>query len=380
MSSTRLTAASRAAATCAALTALAVAAAQVEPAQIQPAQIQPAMPQEMQIGEGSAPKGVRTTAPRGTFAQSMEEVARLAEEERLAEALELADSLLAPTAYGRLRTSLERQSHGLSEKLFGVVDRPLEWLGLERRTAADRAEVHYARGLVLTRQEAVESAEKAFELARVVGGPGSARLDAIYDLGGLQLELAESLRALVPEIASARAPAPAPAPVPAPGADGAPDPLPLARLVYGRAKEHFVERLREDWRDSDTRANLELVMRRLAELDRIEREREQRQQDQESQDREGEQDPEQEPAEQESGDQDPESGEQQEEGDPQDEQTEAPHPESQEEGAQDQDDERILTAEEMKRLLAELRRHDEEGERMRESLRGVRRVRVRRDW
>ena len=43
-------------------------------------------------------------------------------------------------------------------------------------------------------------------------------------------------------------------------------------------------------------------------------------------------------------------------------------------------EERFLTEEEMKRLLDQLREHDEEGERMRERIRRIRRVPVKRDW
>jgi len=86
------------------------------------------------------------------------------------------------------------------------------------------------------------------------------------------------------------------------------------------AKEHLVERLRADWRDEDTRANLEWIQRRLAELEEIERQREEQQQEQQDQEQdpnqEGEPDEKSEPEEgDESEEQDEESEDEGEESD-----------------------------------------------------------------
>lgn len=137
-----------------------------------------------------------------------------------------------------------------------------------------------------------EVAREAFSAARALAGPGPLRLDAIYDLGTLELVLGERVRATIPEL-SGQGPGVMPAPHPAgpvagarPGVPAAdpPDPLDEARKQYLAARNWFLERLRLDWRDEDTRANLELIQRRLHELDELEKQREeQKQQDQQDQ-------------------------------------------------------------------------------------------------
>src|SRR5690606_24191728 len=131
-----------------------------------------------------------------------------------------------------------------------------------------------------------EQACLAFESARLLAGPGALRLDATYDLGSLFLAAGEEQRAKLPEISGQPAQPPPPPPVAAPGGaapQAPPDPLQLARAAYLAARERLVERLRMDWRDPDTQANVELVQRRLRELDEIERQREQEKKEQEQQ-------------------------------------------------------------------------------------------------
>lgn len=330
----------------------------------------------------------------GTFAQGMAEVAAHADDQEWDEALAVAESLLVDTRMGRVRAKLEGWSRGWSERAFGKLDVPLTWLGLETRTAADRAEVHYATGLVHMGLSAVESADTSFELARVLAGPGTTRLDATYNLGTMDLMLGEVIRAQIPELGGTP-PAPPGGPPAGPGGPGsagdeeAPDPLEIARAAYERAKQHLVERLQADWRHANTRANLELTMRRLAELDEIERQREEQEQEQQQddpnqdQDQEGEQgDPSEDQGEQEPSDEEQE-GEPQEPED-QEQEPEPSDPEDLDEGEGDEPEgeleERFLTEEEMKRLLDQLREHDEEGEAMRERIRRIRRVPVKRDW
>jgi len=152
-----------------------------------------------------------------------------------------------------------------------------------------RAKAHYALGVIAAtrvREEAKdvegqrETARGAFSTARALAGPGELRLDATYDLGALELDHAEAVRATLPEISGqppAPPPAPAPGALPLPGAEPA-DPLKEARELYGAAQGWLVERLRMDWHDEDTRADLELIQRRLKQLDEIEKKREQQKQ------------------------------------------------------------------------------------------------------
>jgi hypothetical protein len=57
------------------------------------------------------------------------------------------------------------------------------------------------------------------------------------------------------------------------GQSTGPDTLPQTREEFQAAREALIARLRIDWRDEDSRANLEYVQRRLDELDRIEAKR-----------------------------------------------------------------------------------------------------------
>jgi len=367
-------------------------------------------PDTLQTNPADAPEGAPAPAPvagpkpwEGTFAGGMSELARLAESEPES-ALALSDRLLAPNLYGRVRARLEGWSGGWSERALAPLDPALSWLGLETLDAPERAEVRYARGLVQAASGAVLSAAEELSLARALAGSGRTREDAVYALGTMRLELAEELRQRIPEIGG-QAPA-APAPPAGPGAPTTPgaapggpqgDPLPLARAAYLEAREHFVERLRLDWRDADTRANVELVQRRLRELDEIERRREQEKQDQQDdsqqqqqqQQQEQQQDPQQqqddsdEPqdssqekpdSKQADPEQDPKSQDEPQEGEPSDSEEETEQQEASE------PEERVLTEEEMKRLLQLLQRYQEQGEEAFEELRRVRRERVERDW
>ena len=165
-----------------------------------------------------------------------------------------------------------------------------------------------------------------------------------------------------------------------------------ARKAYLLARGHFVERLTLDPEDPDTRANTELVIRRLRELDEIERAREEQEQQEEPQEGspEGEQqendeaqegEPEEsegEPSgsEEESEPEPSESEEQGEEGEPSaSEETELTEPAEEREL-----EERVLTQEEMMRLLQAFQQYQEQGAELREQNRRVRRERVDRDW
>lgn len=312
-----------------------------------------------------------------TFAFGVGEVVRLAASDDPAGALEVCDRLLSQGTYGRWRTSLEEWSGGWTERLAGALDRPLVWLGFEARTERDRAEVRYLRGLLQNRLGAVLSADLDFELARMLAGEGTTRRDAIYALGTLDLEQGEFYRQKIPEISGVP---PAPLAGPPAGGEQPPDPLQVARAFYMEAREHLVERLRMDWQDSDTRANVQLVQRRLAELDRIEGDRAQAEQD-------PSQDPNQDPQEipDEAGqdpdqEREPEEGEQEpEEQDPSQEQQDSSE-DSQQAEQEAEPEERALTEEEMKRLLQLLREYHEQGQELERNLRAFRRERVKKDW
>lgn len=283
----------------------------------------------------------------------------------------------------------------------------------EPLTEGQRAEVQYALGVVLAARNDlppdplnpppdVLEAAPPFESARALAGPTPLREDATYNLGGVFLREGERLRLTLPEVGNAGAqglPAAAPAPAALPG-DEAADPLERARANYLTAKEHLLERLRADWRDADTRANLELIQRRLAELDRIQEEREQQQEQEQEQDEQGEEGEGEEGDEQES-DEDSE-GEQSEEdpsesdseGDPEQQEPQGGPPEEQEtqetqppeEGGEAQTpessepQERLLTREEVMRLLDRLGELEEQREELEAALRQSQRVPVPRDW
>ena len=316
-------------------------------------------------------------------------------------------------------------------------------------TESERARLEYAAGVIyaarLTAAEPLDEAASAdrelaltgFGSARALAGPGELRLDATYDLGVLALWDGERARALLPELGGAPAGAPVPGPHAAPPGAGdagdAADPLQVARAAYRAARTWFLERLRAEWQDEDTRANLELVQRRLRELDRIEEQRKQQQQEQQQQEQqdqenedqqEGEQGENQEPSkdgeqgkdqsgepgqdpsqreQQPSEDEQPQPGEEQPEPQPGEEsgeeqpgQEEPAAPQEEPPGASGEEQpgaeqpagaagagdaaERVLTREEVMRLLDKLADLEERGRALEAALRAARRVPVKKDW
>jgi len=265
------------------------------------------------------------------------------------------------------------------------------------------------------------AASEDFETSRALAGPGELRLSATYDLGTTALLRGELWRLEIPEVAQAagqQAPGTPPGMNPAPTAPGAsgaqgaseaeaPDPLEQARSAYREAKQHLILRLRSDWRDADTRANLEWIQRRLRELKEIEEQRKQEEQEQDGEDGEDgeegedgedgepgedgeEQDPkdpgeegeegEESPEDQESGE-DPESEEQEE----QEAQPEEERPDSQADGGEAQSSkqkpaERVLTREEVIRLLDKLADLEAEAQELKDAQAKSQTVRVDRDW
>ena len=280
-------------------------------------------------------------------------------------------------------------------------------------TEAQRAEVHYAAGIVFADGGRAIEAADSFSRARALAGGGELRLDATYNGGVAWLEEGERHRLEIPEIAARATGGQAPPP-----AEEGEDPLQLARASYENAKQEFVARLRSDWTDADTRANLEWIQRRLRELDEIEQQREQQEQEQEDQEDqedqqssdEEQQDQEQESSDQEDSDQqdsEQESQDQQQDsqesepeepdeqdpsGDPSDEQDqdeESPRPdepqderEPEEEAAPEPSEaaEQHLTKEEAMRLLDRLRELEERARELKAQLQRNQRIPVERDW
>ncbi|MFT5052202.1 MAG: hypothetical protein ACI8QZ_003634 [Chlamydiales bacterium] len=352
-------------------------------------------PQGQVVAQEAAPEPVAERY-EGAFADGAAELRRLALAGDTDAALELSDSLLVPGPLASLRARAERRTGGASERLLESMARPLNWLGMPVEEGVNRAEVHYARGLVFALRSELQPSNESFELARVLAGPGATRLDAIYNQGNLDFALGETLRQMIPEIVGEEDVVERPA-------DMKEEPLDVARAMYMAAREHYVERLSADWRDADSRANAELTLRRLRELDQVEREREEQEQQDESEQedqekKEGEQEPSDEEQEPEDDPSDEEGSEDQDADQPDESEEEQPEDseesEEEKEGEESEDEseqesqqaepkeqeEQHLTAEEVKRLLERLQELDEKGEELRERLRGVRRVPVKRDW
>lgn len=319
-------------------------------------------------------------------------------------ALALADALLAPNAWARLRTALETE-HAWLRRGLEWVEPVVASLGLVGPSSAARAEVHYAAGVALDRGGDPERARERFRTALALAGPGELRLDAGYNLGAIALGLAERLRGAQRQAAQAPQ---APQVVPA-AADPSAE---LDRLegAYRAAKAELVERLRADWRDEDLRANLELIQRRLREIaaqrEQMKQQQQQPQKSQQEEQQQGDdrqpsqdqQDPREDPSSSEAEREDQERqdeqqgererqpsdeqqraeqqeqrpGEQAEER--QDEQPEAPQP------SQAKSEERVLTREEVLRILSQLEEIEKEGQALEARLRRARRASAEKDW
>lgn len=374
----------------------------------------------------------------GTLSRGIESMEDHADEEDYRAALLVANRMMEPDDLARFRRRLERRTRGVSESVLRPITRALDAVGVDALTEADRGEIEFARALVLARAaeegvdldgiDAASASTSALERARAAGG--GARADAIAALGALDLFAGETFRRQVPEIAASQGAPPPPQSVD----DGEADPLEEARAFYVRAREHFIERLRmEDGPGTreralaDVRANVELTIRRLRELDAIEQERQDQQQDEEDQnDQKG--DPDQESKGEKDQDSDQDEGDEsrsekgeddasREEGeepppddappedeDPgeQEEQEEPADPDSTEDGESDEEQEseepepkegeagdepsepqiseEQMTMEELKRFFDRRREYEKEGERRRKALRIKRKIPTQRDW
>ena len=342
----------------------------------------------------------------GTFAEGLQQVASWAEEDDFAAARLLGQRLLAPDLLSSWRAQLELEDSKVVGPVLAASDPVIDWLGLGARSRAERAHVRFALGVIDLAEDLPERAQSEFEATRAAAEDAGLRGDAIYNLGTLALQEGELWRSQIPELGG-QPPAPVapmvPGGPPAPGADEEPpDPLEQARGYYLKAKDHYVERLRLDPTDADTRANTELVFRRLRELDEIEQQREEQQQEQEQDpDEQEESEDEQEQQEQEQDQQDQQQQDQQQDGDSEQEpepQDEEPEPEEPEEQDQDQEgetqegdpqeseaqpqprDEQYLTKEEVQRLLDRLEQHEELGKQLLERQRQAQQRSSARDW
>jgi hypothetical protein len=342
-----------------------------------------------------------TQSFEGPFVDGFDQACAAFEDGRGLEAVALARRLAQENKASLRRRSWQATTRGLSERLFFRESSPLAGWVDPGRSRVQQSAARNLEGLAHHKRGALEAAEEAWQVARGLAiGRGS--LAACDGLGLLDLELAEEYFAQIPEVQGKTNNPMAPNfTAPAPSTQGtdeeeAPDPLSLARESYLAAREHLVERLRVNWRNEDTRANVELIQKRLHSLDDIEAERRQedgqersddQSQDSEAEDSndssdEGSENPEDEP--QESDQQKESEGDPEGEGDPQENEEDSDDPEEQpEEGdgeEQAEPEERLLTKEEQQRLLDQLRRHNEKGEELRERLARLRARSTDKDW
>ncbi len=375
----------------------------------------------------------------GTLAEGLATIEDLSAQGRFDDALLIADRMDRVGALAGLRARAAEITAGASEDLLAPLDRSLSGLGLPVLTSPQRGEIQFARAVALLGSTAETAASNPAAgptagpaagpedaarrmvragtgLERARGGGGKTKIDAVYDLGTLDLLVAESIRATLPEVSGGPPPPPPSDKDAASGKDDQ-DPLDLARAAYLAARGDLVERLRMG-AGEDARANAELVLRRLRELDEIERQREEQQEEQqdpqsegepsdESQENEGSEEEQQDPSESEDeeqqGDQESES-EQSSEEESEEEPEEEPEEESEEESEDSQEEEpadepadesedaqeeaeddpgegeELMTAEELSRLLDLNRKYQENGEELRRILRLGRKVPARRDW
>jgi len=177
-----------------------------------------------------------------------------------------------------LRELVEHVRAGRREEALALSAQLLERRGSAALDENTEAEILYATGHALAAAELPQPALSAFSSARVLAGPGELRLWSSYNAGGVALAQAEALRAQRAAGAPPAAVAVAPNDPPA-AADPTAERAALVQ-AYQQARALLLERLRLDARDADTRANLELCVKRLRELEREEQEQQQQQQQQ----------------------------------------------------------------------------------------------------
>lgn len=310
---------------------------------------------------------------QGSLREGRLEVARLSKRDEHAAARELAQSLLAKPDF-------------------------------ELAPELERAEALYAIGLAYGRAGEIPEAVEHFHRARGVAGSGELGRAAAYNSGTFLLLGAESLRQQIPELRE-KLGLPPLEPDPSATAGGGaqtPDALDVARQAYLAARAELADALRSERRAEDVRANLELCVRRLRELDALERQREEQQQEQEEQqeqdskdreqqsnDSQDSKEPQQKPDSEQKPPQDPQDSQDKpdpsEEENPSKEEPEErePKPEESKESEPKPDESKELpqlSPEEMQRLLQQLQQIDEKAKQVEAMLRERRRQPVKRDW
>jgi Ca-activated chloride channel homolog len=317
----------------------------------------------------------------------------------------------APPYPGSPRTGLiELQARARDHKSAEAVELGQALLAVPTLSDRDRAEVSYDLGVARLAQREPDGelagelggdlggALADFHRSRALAGPGSLRMDAMYNVGAVELERAEALRQELPEIRQKLGLPPQPK-LPQAAGGGAPDEdLRQAEAQYLTAKVALAERLRAGLaakqRDADTCANLELIQRRLRELADLREKRQQEQKDQDSKDpKEDQQNPKQD-SKSSQGKEPPKDPNGDTKGDPKESQQPNPQeqpkddskpqdkeqPKPSETKAPKPGDERVLTKEEVQRLLDQLGKIEQEAEQVRAHLRVLRRPPVERDW
>jgi hypothetical protein len=382
------------------------------------AQTQPPLAPDLDATPGAEQKPAAESAPiawPGTFSEGFEQIRQFAEKQQLESAQKIADALLAPNSFLRWKLDFAARG-GWRARAVKVADPLLDvagWNGLDPNT---RAEVWFAKGVVATLAKDREAAEADFWKARGTTTDASLQRDAIYDLGSIALQAGEEARAKLPEISGQPAPPPAAQPTapgspgaPPPGAPGAaqaPDPLQVAREAYLLARDRFVERLRDQWQDADTQADVELCLKRLRELDDIEKKRkeeeqkkkdeqqkkdQQKKQDQDKKDKDkdkqdqkdkpdqnGKDDPNKEP--EKPKDEDKKKPEDKKPDQPKDQKDKDADKDKKKDAQPTEKQNEQMSPEEMTQLLDRLQRIEEEHRKIEAQLRAMRRAKVKKDW
>lgn len=321
----------------------------------------------------------------------------------------ITESLLAPTPFLRWKLDFAARG-GWRASAASAVDPLLDMFGANGLDENARAEVWYARGVVETLAREGDKAVDAFEKARAGAHDKTLRLDAMYDLGVLALEAGEAARATIPEISGKPPAPPAPLPAASPGANPTepPDPVQVARAFYVQAREHFVERLKSEWNDPNTQANVELCLKRLRELDEIEKKREEKKkeeqqkkdQEKKDQDKKDQQKKDDQKKDQKDGDKKPDdkgdSKDDPKPKDPKDEDPKKEQPKPEDQKPKDPKDDATkqdpnkpqpteqkpgdMSREEMTQLYDRLQQLEQEAQKIQAQLKASRRAKVKKDW
>lgn len=176
-------------------------------------------------------------------------------------------------ALEQMRSLSAAEDHRGASKLAGFV---LDEANLNRlaETDADRAELKYAAGVVAALAQRPSAASSSFRSAGALAGPGELRSAALFNAGVAFLEEGEVAYNQITEVQAKEAQQNKSLVKQSEPMGTGQDTLPIARERFLAARSALLDRLRLDWSDQDTRANLEYVQRRLRELDEIERKRE----------------------------------------------------------------------------------------------------------